>query len=62
MAVLALVLHLVCLLLVLIAGFVALKEFRKPYKERNQRKIDTLLVFVLIVALIAILSSVIIDL
>ncbi|XVL12485.1 hypothetical protein WKW46_05250 [Staphylococcus xylosus] len=40
----------------------ALKEFRKSYKERNQRKIDTLLVFVLIVALIAILSSVIIDL
>ncbi|MCQ3816967.1 hypothetical protein [Staphylococcus xylosus] len=62
MAVLALILHLVCLLLVLIAGFVALKEFRKSYKERNQRKIDTLLVFVLIVALIAILSSVIIDL
>lgn len=61
MAVFALLFHLVCLIIVLIAGFKALKEFRKPVNQRNQRKIDSILVFVLVVALIAILSSVFTD-
>ncbi|WP_436860893.1 hypothetical protein [Staphylococcus caeli] len=61
MAILALVFHLVCLILVVIAGLIAIKEFRKLPKHRNQRKIDTLLVFVLFIALIAILSSVFTD-
>ncbi|SCT02443.1 hypothetical protein [Staphylococcus caeli] len=61
MAILSLVFHLVCLILVVIAGLIAIKEFRKPPKYRNQRKIDTLLVLVLFIALIAILSSVFTD-
>lgn len=61
MAVFALLFHLVCLIIVLIAGFKALKEFRKPMNQRDQRKIDSILVLVLVVALIAILSSVFTD-
>ncbi|MDK7752970.1 hypothetical protein QP586_06645 [Staphylococcus sp. UMB10092B] len=61
MAVFALLFHLVCLIIVLIAGFKALKEFRKPVNQRNQRKIDSILVLVLVMALIAILSSVFTD-
>lgn len=61
MEVLALVFHLLCLVIVLITGFFALKEFRKPMNERNQKRIDSLLVLVLVVALVAILSSVFMD-
>ncbi|NWK84271.1 hypothetical protein HYE69_05570 [Staphylococcus sp. GSSP0090] len=62
MATFVLIFHLVCLVFVLVAGVVALKEFRKPVKNRNQKRIDALLIFVLVVALVAILSSVFTDL
>ncbi|PHK48580.1 hypothetical protein [Staphylococcus edaphicus] len=62
MATFVLIFHLICLVLVLVASGVALKEFRKPTNRRNQQRVDALLVFVLVVALIAILSSVFTDL
>lgn len=62
MATFVLIFHLVCLIFVLVAGVVVLKEFRKPVKNRNQKRIDALLIFVLVVALVAILSSVFTDL
>ena len=61
MATFVLIFHLICLVLVIVAGIVALKEFRKPPKSRNQKRIDALLIFVLVIALIAILSSVFTD-
>jgi len=61
MATFVLIFHLICLVLVIVAGIVALKEFRKPPNSRNQKRIDALLVFVLVIALIAILSSVFTD-
>jgi len=61
MATFVLIFHLICLVLVIVAGIGGLKEFRKPPKSRNQKRIDALLVFVLVIALIAILSSVFTD-
>ncbi|ATH61172.1 hypothetical protein BUZ61_00360 [Staphylococcus nepalensis] len=61
MSVLILLFHVICLIIVVSAGIVAIKEFKKPMNKRNQRKIDSILVLVLIVALVAILSSVFTD-
>ncbi|HLR20103.1 MAG TPA: hypothetical protein VK115_09440 [Staphylococcus sp.] len=61
MEVFALLFHLVCLVIVLVSGFLAFKELRKPMRHRNQKRIDFILVLVVLVALIAILSSVIMD-
>jgi len=58
MSVLILLFHVICLIIVVSAGIVAIKE---PMNKRNQRKIDSILVLVLIVALVAILSSVFTD-